>query len=59
MVELLKFSTESIGNYFTTIVMGFLLTLSITTIASVVIEKLTNAVVSIVVACRTSKIDEE
>lgn len=59
MIELLKFATESILNFFATIVMGFLLTLSITTIASVVIEKLNNAIVSIVMACRTSKIDEE
>lgn len=58
MVEFLKFITESISNYFAAIVMVFLITLCITTISSVMIEKLHNAILSIVIACRT-KIDKE
>lgn len=58
MVEFLKFITESISNYFAAIVMIFLITLCITTISSVMIEKLHNAILSIVIACRT-KIDKE
>lgn len=58
MVELLKFASESISNYFATIVMIFLITLSITTVSSVMIEKLHNAILSIVIAYRT-KIDKE
>jgi hypothetical protein len=58
MVEFLKFITESISNYFAAIVMIFLITLCITTISSIMIEKLHNAVLSIIIACRT-KIDKE
>ena len=58
MVEFLKFITESITNYFAAIVMIFLITLCITTISSIMIEKLHNAVLSIIIACRT-KIDKE
>lgn len=58
MVEFLKFITESISNYFAAIVMVFLITLCITTISSVMIEKLHNAILSIIIACRT-KIDKE
>lgn len=58
MVEFLKFITESISNYFAAIVMIFLITLCITTISSIMIEKLHNAILSIVIACRT-KIDKE
>jgi len=39
--------------------MGFLITLAITTLITVLFEKINNTIVSIVVACRTSKIDED
>ena len=59
MVELLKFATESISNYFATIAMIFVIVVGLTTVLSALIEKLHNAILSIIIACRTSKIDED
>jgi hypothetical protein len=58
MVELLKFATESISNYFATIAMIFVIAVGLTTVLSALIEKLHNAILSIIIACRTTKIDE-
>jgi len=59
MVELLKFATESISNYFATLAMIFVISVGLTAVLSALIEKLHNAILSIIIACRTTKIDEK